>query len=123
MAAEKKPMQTKNKVLIAGISLIIVAGIAVGVYFGVHKNSSSSENKANESIGGGNGTPTTSAPPTSTTAVTPPDQKGTMINGTLFPYYNLTGEAPAPVGLPGVVYTTCKTPGTYSISYDDGPSE
>ncbi|KAF9113431.1 hypothetical protein BGX30_006951 [Mortierella sp. GBA39] len=45
-----------------------------------------------------------------------------MINGVLFPYYTLTGEAPAPVGVPGMVYTTCKTPGTFSISFDDGPS-
>ncbi|KAI7819334.1 hypothetical protein BC939DRAFT_390092, partial [Gamsiella multidivaricata] len=34
----------------------------------------------------------------------------------------LTGTAPAPVGVAGMVYTTCKTPGTFSISYDDGPS-
>ncbi|KAF9949800.1 Carbohydrate esterase 4 protein [Mortierella alpina] len=95
---ESKPMQTKNKILIAAISAVVVVGVALGIYFGVHnKNNSNS--------------------------VTPPGQNGTMINGTLFPYYTLTGPAPAPVGVAGMVYTTCKTPNTFSISFDDGPSE
>ncbi|KAI1309976.1 hypothetical protein EDD11_003925 [Mortierella claussenii] len=128
--SEKKPMQTKNKVLIAAISLVVVAGIAIGAYFGVHnKNSNNtSDNKSNNStlnptsstLGASS---TTSAAAPTPTGVTPPGQNGTMINGTLFPYYTLTGTPPPPVGIPGVVYTTCKTPGTYSMSFDDGPSE
>ncbi|KAK3833623.1 MAG: hypothetical protein J3R72DRAFT_231311 [Linnemannia gamsii] len=45
-----------------------------------------------------------------------------MVNGTLLPYYTYTGPAPAPVTTAGTVYTNCKVPNTYSISYDDGPS-
>ncbi|KAG0211269.1 Carbohydrate esterase 4 protein [Mortierella sp. GBA30] len=127
---EKKPMQTKNKVLIAAVSVVVIVGVALGIYFGVHnKNNNSSnnstENKTDQST---QPTPTgsnnVSASPTPTGSVTPPaGQNGTMINGTLFPYYTLTGPAPAPVGVAGTVYTTCKTPNTFSISFDDGPSE
>ncbi|KAF9435492.1 hypothetical protein BGZ76_006177 [Entomortierella beljakovae] len=119
-ASEKKPMQTKNKILIAAISIVVIAGVAVGIYFGVH-NKNSDNNSSNNSTSN----PTTSsngAQPTPT-GILPPTQNGTMINGTLFPYYNLQGEAPAPVGVAGMVYTNCKVPNTFSISFDDGPSE
>ncbi|KAF9200034.1 hypothetical protein BGZ49_009769 [Haplosporangium sp. Z 27] len=132
--SEKKPMQTKNKVLIAAASLIVIAGAACGIYFGVHNKNSSNNNNTVNSVSNNStlnntssasaNTPTStssSATPTPTNAL-PSGQNGTMINGTLFPYYSLTGDAPAPVGVPGVVYTTCKTPGTFSISFDDGPS-
>ncbi|KAF9169631.1 hypothetical protein BGX21_008017 [Mortierella sp. AD011] len=130
-ASEKKPMQTKNKVLIAAVSLIVVAGVACGVYFGVHNkntNNNTSNSTSNNSTSGSTSsvvspTPTSAGATPTPTNVLPSGQNGTMINGTLFPYYTLTGEAPAPVGIPGMVYTTCKTPGTFSISFDDGPSD
>ncbi|KAF9109906.1 hypothetical protein BGX27_007009 [Mortierella sp. AM989] len=119
--SEKKSMQTKNKVLIAAVSFVVIAGVALGVYFGVHKNSGNSNSNSN-SANNSNSTPTSaSATPTPTNGL-PNGQNGTMINGTLFPYYTLTGPAPAPVGIPGMVYTTCKIPNTFSISFDDGPS-
>ncbi|KAF9176949.1 hypothetical protein BGZ51_009369 [Haplosporangium sp. Z 767] len=119
---EKKPMQTKNKILIAAVSALVIVGVALGIYFGVRNNdSNSSSNKSNTS---------TQPPPTSNGSTpspaptgSPAGINGTMINGTLFPYYTLTGEAPAPVGIAGKVYTTCVTPNTFSISFDDGPSE
>lgn len=124
MTSEKKPMQTKNKVLIAAITILILAGAAVGIYYGVKSkndnNTSNLNQGSNNSTSGG--TPTNSgALPTPTVA--PPALNGTMINGTLFPFYRLTGDAPAPVGVPGTVYTNCKVPGTFSISFDDGPSQ
>ncbi|KAG0324358.1 hypothetical protein BGZ99_001924 [Dissophora globulifera] len=129
LTKEKKPMQTKNKVLIAAVSLVVVVGIVVGVYFGIHNknnasNNSASSNKSNNPTAG----PTTTSasvpniPQPSSTPQLPSGQNGTMINGTLFPYYTLTGNAPAPVGVAGQVYTTCTTPNTFSISFDDGPS-
>ncbi|KAF9983016.1 hypothetical protein BGZ65_002267 [Modicella reniformis] len=121
MANGGKPMQTKNKILIAAVSIIVIVGVALGVYFGVRNNKDSSNHESNNSIGG---IPSSSAVPTPTAAPPPPPaQNGTMINGTLFPYYNgLTGQVPATVGIPGMVYTNCVTPNTFSISFDDGPS-
>ncbi|KAG0245592.1 Carbohydrate esterase 4 protein [Mortierella sp. GBA43] len=120
-----KPMQTKNKVLIAAVAVLVIAGAAVGIYFGVHNsNKNKTENLTQGRSDSTAGTPTSSAvpSPSPSTPVTPPGQNGTMINGTLFPYYTLTGDAPAPVGVPGTVYTNCKQPNTFSISFDDGPS-
>ncbi|KAG0019638.1 hypothetical protein BGZ81_009642 [Podila clonocystis] len=122
---EKKPMQTKNKVLIGVVSALVIVGIALGVYFGTKNNGNKTGDTTNDKSHGGlpTPTPTTSgAAPSPTPTGTPAHGNGTMINGVLFPYYTLTGEAPAPVGVPGMVYTTCKTPGTFSISFDDGPS-
>ncbi|KAF9371618.1 hypothetical protein CPB97_001848 [Podila verticillata] len=123
---EKKPMQTKNKVLIGVVSALVVVGVALGIYFGTKSNGDNKTgNATNDRSLGGQPTPTTTsgaAPSPTPTSVVPAHGNGTMINGTLFPYYTLTGEAPAPVGVPGMVYTTCKTPGTFSISFDDGPS-
>lgn len=124
---EKKPMQTKNKVLIGVVSALVVVGVALGIYFGTKSNGDNNTgNATNDKSLGGLPTPTTTAsgagPSPTPTGVVPAHGNGTMINGTLFPYYTLTGEAPAPVGVPGMVYTTCKTPGTFSISFDDGPS-
>jgi hypothetical protein len=125
---EKKPMQTKNKILIAVASIIVVAGIAVGIYFGVRKNDNNSNN-SNSSSDNSQAGSSSSLIPSSTTAapqptgvLPPPAQNGTMVNGTLLPYYTLTGPAPAPVTTAGTVYTNCVVNGTYSISYDDGPS-
>lgn len=122
--AEKRPMQTKNKILIAAASIIVIAGIAVGIYFGVRKNDNANGSSSNSSSG--NAIPpssaTTSAAPQPTGVLPPAGQNGTMVNGTLFPYYTLTGPVPAPKTTAGTVYTNCVEPGTYSISYDDGPS-
>ena len=123
--AEKKPMQTKNKILIAAASIIVIAGIAVGIYFGVRKNDNSSSSSGNSSSGSsssGDPSATASAAPQPTGVLPPAGQNGTMVNGTLLPYYTLTGPAPAPKTTAGTVYTNCVEPGTYSISYDDGPS-
>ncbi|KAF9279523.1 hypothetical protein BGZ68_007873 [Mortierella alpina] len=123
---ESKPMQTKNKILIAAVSAVVVVGVALGIYFGVHnKNNSNNDSSDKKSDSSTQPAPTLSASPTPspTGGVIPPVNNGTMINGTLFPYYTLTGPAPAPVGVAGTVYTNCKTPNTYSISFDDGPSE
>lgn len=127
---DKKPMQTKNKILIAAASIIVIAGIAVGVYFGVRKtdNATGQINNATGDSSSVSGTPsatpsaTTSVAPQTTAVLPPAGQNGTMVNGTLLPYYTLTGPAPAPVTTAGTVYTNCKVPNTYSISYDDGPS-
>lgn len=123
---EKKPMQTKNKVLIGVVSALVVVGVALGIYFGTKSNSDNKTgNTTTDKSLGGQPTPTSTSgavPSPTPTVVVPTHGNGTMINGTLFPYYTLTGEAPAPVGVPGMVYTTCKTPGTFSISFDDGPS-
>ncbi|KAF9099878.1 Carbohydrate esterase 4 protein [Mortierella sp. AD031] len=125
---EKKPMQTKNKILIAAASIIVIVGIAVGIYFGVRKNgNNNATNGSNNSVGGSSSSTdgssaTSSAAPQPTAVLPPAAQNGTMVNGTLLPYYVLTGDAPAPVTTAGIVYTNCKVPGTYSISYDDGPS-
>ncbi|KAG0292588.1 Carbohydrate esterase 4 protein [Linnemannia gamsii] len=122
---EKRSMQTKNKILIAVASIIVVAGIAVGIYFGVRKNdnNSNSNSFSDKASSGTSIVPsgTTSAAP-QPTVVPPPLQNGTMVNGTILPYYTLTGPAPAPVTTAGTVYTNCVVNGTYSISYDDGPS-
>ncbi|KAF9273788.1 Carbohydrate esterase 4 protein [Linnemannia elongata] len=128
--AEKKPMQTKNKILIAAASIIVIAGIAVGIYFGVRKNDNANGSSSNSSSGNAISSSsssvvpsaTTSSAPQPTTVLPPAGQNGTMVNGTLLPYYTLTGPAPAPVTTAGTVYTNCVVPGTYSISYDDGPS-
>ncbi|KAF9572717.1 hypothetical protein EC968_009532 [Mortierella alpina] len=122
---ESRPMQTKNKILIAAVSAVVVVGVALGIYFGVHNKNSSNNSSDNKSDNLAKPTTTSSASssPSPTGGVTPPSQNGTMINGTLFPYYTLTGPAPAPVGVAGMVYTTCKTPNTFSISFDDGPSQ
>ncbi|KAK3832328.1 MAG: hypothetical protein J3R72DRAFT_454162 [Linnemannia gamsii] len=121
---KKKGMQTKNKVLISIITFIVIAGVGVGVYFGIRNN-----NNANGSSGNATGGNTPTAAPTAParpsgvpTPPTPPLHNGTMVNGTLLPYYTLTGPKPAPVTVAGRVYTNCVVPGTYSISYDDGPS-
>ncbi|KAF9103248.1 hypothetical protein BGX29_003630 [Mortierella sp. GBA35] len=126
---KKKGMQTKNKVLITVISLVVIAGVAVGVYFGIR-----SHNKGN-AIGGINGnnpsgtlgalppSATSAAPPVPTTTAPPQLHNGTMVNGTLLPYYTLTGPKPAPATAAGSLHLNCVVPGTYSISYDDGPSE
>ncbi|KAG0019457.1 hypothetical protein BGZ82_000135, partial [Podila clonocystis] len=121
---EKKPMQTKNKVLIGVVSALVIVGVALGVYFGTKNNGNKTGDTTNDKSFGGLPTPTTTsgAAPSPTPTGAPTHGNGTMINGVLFPYYTLTGEAPAPVGVPGMVYTTCKTPGTFSISFDDGPS-
>ncbi|KAF9132696.1 Carbohydrate esterase 4 protein [Mortierella sp. 14UC] len=125
---EKKPMQTKNKILIAVASIIVLAGIAVGIYFGVRKNDNAngkSNNSSDRSNSGSSVAPsatTTGGAVPTPSVVPPPLQNGTMVNGTLLPYYTLTGPAPAPVTTAGTVYTNCNVPGTYSISYDDGPS-
>ncbi|KAF9925419.1 Carbohydrate esterase 4 protein [Linnemannia zychae] len=122
---KKKGMQTKNKVLIGAISLVVIAGVAVGVYFGIrsHNNANGTSNNAT----GGNSPNTvppsaTTAAPAGPTSVPPPLHNGTMVNGTLLPYYTLTGPKPAPATVAGKVYTNCVVNGTYSISYDDGPS-
>ncbi|KAG0381086.1 Carbohydrate esterase 4 protein [Mortierella sp. AD032] len=125
---KKKGMQTKNKVLISIITFLVIAGVGVGVYFGIRNN-----NNANGSSGNATGGNTPTAAPTAATTAparpsgvptppTPPLHNGTMVNGTLLPYYTLTGPKPAPVTVSGRVYTNCVVPGTYSISYDDGPS-
>ncbi|KAK3806779.1 MAG: hypothetical protein J3Q66DRAFT_358456 [Benniella sp.] len=122
MTSEKKPMQTKNKVLIAAITVLILAGAAVGIYFGVRKDDHTNNNLgqgSNNSTSGG--TPTNSGGLPTPTDV--PALNGTMINGTLFPYYHLTGDAPPPVGVAGTVYTNCRDNNTFSISFDDGPSQ
>ncbi|KAF9424639.1 hypothetical protein BGZ94_008012 [Podila epigama] len=120
--AEKKPMQTKNKILIAAISVAIIVGVALGIYFGTKGNNDNEKsNTNNDKSTSGEPVPTTT-PPTPTPQPTGPKVNGTMINGTLFPYYTLEGPEPATVGIPGTVYTNCKTPGTFSISFDDGPS-
>lgn len=123
---EKKPMQTKNKILIGVVSALVIVGVALGVYFGTKNNDNKSGIANNDKSLGGSPTTTFGAAPSPTPTPTPTGApthgNGTMINGVLFPYYTLTGEAPAPVGVPGMVYTTCKTPGTFSISFDDGPS-
>jgi peptidoglycan/xylan/chitin deacetylase (PgdA/CDA1 family) len=126
---KKKGMQTKNKVLISVISLVVIAGVAVGVYFGIrsHNNANGISGNATGSNAPGSTVPpaatTTPARPSGTpTPAPPPLHNGTMVNGTLLPYYTLTGPAPAPVTVAGRVYTNCVVPGTYSISYDDGPS-
>ncbi|KAF9577601.1 hypothetical protein BGW38_007088, partial [Lunasporangiospora selenospora] len=127
---EKKSMQTKNKVLIALVSLVVIVGIALGVYFGVKSKNDADNRVSNKSqnINGGTSSTTATATTTTTTAAPTPTTapaltNGTMINGTLFPYYVLDGPAPAPVGVAGKVYTTCTEPNTFSISFDDGPSE
>ncbi|KAG0065794.1 Carbohydrate esterase 4 protein [Linnemannia elongata] len=123
---KKKGMQTKNKVLISVISLVVIAGVAVGVYFGIRSHNNANGISGNAT--GGNAPPATTAPartssaPTPSPTPTPPLHNGTMVNGTLLPYYTLTGPAPAPATTAGHVYTNCVVPGTYSISYDDGPS-
>ncbi|KAF9551756.1 Carbohydrate esterase 4 protein [Mortierella hygrophila] len=122
----KKPMQTKNKILIAAASIIVIAGIAVGIYFGVRKNDNANGSSSNST--GESSSSSSSAVPSGTTSAAPqptgvlPVQNGTMVNGTLLPYYTLTGPVPAPKATAGTVYTNCVEPGTYSISYDDGPS-
>ncbi|KAG0327495.1 hypothetical protein BG000_000940, partial [Podila horticola] len=112
----KKPMQTKNKVLIGVVSAVVIVGVALGVYFGTKSNGDNKTgNTTNDKSLGGLPTPTltttTGAAPSPTPTGVPTHGNGTMING-----------APAPIGVPGMVYTTCKTPGTFSISFDDGPS-
>jgi peptidoglycan/xylan/chitin deacetylase (PgdA/CDA1 family) len=126
MSPEKKGVQTKNKVLIAIISLIVIAGVGLGIFFGIrsHNNANGSTDNA---TGGNMPAPTavTAAPAKPSgmpPAPPPPLHNGTMVNGTLLPYYTLTGPKPAPVAIAGHVYTNCVVPGTYSISYDDGPS-
>ncbi|KAG0275655.1 Carbohydrate esterase 4 protein [Linnemannia exigua] len=122
--AEKKPMQTKNKILIAAATAIVLAGVAVGIYFGVRKNDNSNANGSTNNSNSGPSvapTTTTSIAPTPTVAP-PPLLNGTMVNGTLLPYYTLTGPQAAPATTAGTVYTNCNVPNTYSISYDDGPS-
>ncbi|KAG9066863.1 hypothetical protein KI688_012775 [Linnemannia hyalina] len=124
---KKKGMQTKNKVLISAISLVVIAGAAAGVYFGIRNHNNANGISGNAT--GGNAPPITTAPARTSGAPTPsptpapqPLHNGTMVNGTLLPYYTLTGPAPAPATIAGKVYTNCIVPGTYSISYDDGPS-
>ncbi|KAG0248515.1 hypothetical protein BG011_010188 [Mortierella polycephala] len=119
---EKRSMQTKNKILVATVSAVVIVGVALGIYFGVrNSDNNDSSNKSNTSTAP-DPVPTNAPVPTSAPEP-PPGINGTMINGTLFPYYTLTGEAPAPVGIDGKVYTNCVTPNTFSISFDDGPSQ
>ncbi|KAF9978458.1 hypothetical protein BGZ73_002354 [Actinomortierella ambigua] len=119
---EKQPMQRKNKILIAVIAFLVALGVVLGLVFGLKsKNVTNDQDKKSDTAkedpkpaDGGNNTTTTPPPP--------PLANGTMINGVLFPYYTLQGPTPDPVGVPGTVYTNCKVPNTFSISYDDGPS-
>ncbi|KAG0196138.1 Carbohydrate esterase 4 protein [Mortierella sp. GBA30] len=116
---KKKGKQTKNRVLIGVISLVMIAGVAVGVYFGIRHNNNNNNNNNNKNNSSGNvNSGGTSPSPTPAPGL----HNGTMINGTVLPYYTLTGPKPAPATLAGHVYTNCVVPGTYSISYDDGPS-
>ncbi|KAF9386624.1 hypothetical protein CPC16_007446 [Podila verticillata] len=110
MTQVKTPMQTKNKVLIEVVSVLVVVGVALDIYF---CTKSDSDNKTGNTTNGASGPLPTPIVPSHGIG------KGSTINGALFPYYVLTGEAPAPVSVPGTVYTNYKTPNTFSISFDD----
>ncbi|KAG0235579.1 Carbohydrate esterase 4 protein [Actinomortierella wolfii] len=125
--SEKKPMQRKNKILLAVITLLVIVGVVLGLVFGLKsKDSKDNQDKKSDTSMNDPNPPSngdgTSNGNNNTTAPVPSNGNGTMINGVLFPYYNLQGPTPEPVGIPGTVYTNCKVPGTFSISYDDGPS-
>ncbi|KAF9027564.1 hypothetical protein BGZ52_002978 [Haplosporangium bisporale] len=112
MTQVKTPMQTKNKVLIEVVSVLVVVGVALDIYF---CTKSDSDNKTGNTTNGASGPLPTPIVPSHGIG------KGSTINGALFPYYVLTGETPAPVSVPGTVYTNYKIPNTFSISFDDGP--